>query len=279
MSGCPGTVLFFLCLAAVFAAGCMSQTSQETTIPTPAPIAPIPLTPERTTAVVPSTNPDETATPDVIPGTTLLPIADPTDVTDIMFVHYSDSDFSVDYPSEWNLTHSLYTRYFCQNVFDTSRTGYHVCYENETRSIGPFNFYEDDTLRKPSRIVTFTSPDGTLKFISFISDFLDTVDSQTPRNSSVEWARSEFEVRYPDLSASPYVTNTKFFRSGNFLITTFDVILPESTHYYPTTYTEESVVTLHRVYAFAFTTDTKNFDRYRNLKDRILTSINIKDPA
>jgi hypothetical protein len=228
---------------------------------------------------MPTTNPDEITSPTILPDTTRSPTVDPTDVSAIRFAQYSDRDFSVDYPAAWNITHSAYTRYFCQNVFDDSRTNYHVCYENETKSIGPFNFYEDDTLRKPSRVVTFTSADGTLKFISFTSDFLDTVTGNGRRNSSVEWVRSEFEMRYPDLSASSYVTNTKFFRSGNFLISTFDVILPEGTDYYPTAYTGESVITLHRVYAFAFTTDTKNFDKYRNLKDRIITSIKINDLA
>ena len=175
--------------------------------------------------------------------------------------------------------HSTYTRYFCQNVFDDSRTNYHVCYENETKSIGPFNFYEDDTLRKPSRVVTFTSADGTLKFVSFTSDFLDTVTGKGRYNSSVEWVRNEFDMRYPDLSASSYVTNMKFFRSGNVMISTFDVILPEGTSYYPSAYTEESVITLHRMYAFAFTTDTNNFDRYRNLKDWMISSIKVHDLA
>jgi hypothetical protein len=278
MNDNSGAVLFFLCIAAVLAAGCTNQTLQDASIPVPTPSVSIPLT-ERTNLVIPTTYPGETTTPAVVPGTTLLPAADPTDVSDTTFMHYSDNDFSVDYPATWSITHSTYFRNFCQNVFDDSRMDYHVCYENETKSIGPFNFYEDDTLRKPSRIVTFTSADGTLKFVSFISDFLDTVNSQGRRNSSVEWARSEFELRYPDLSASSYVTNTKFFRSGNFLISTFDVILPDGTRYYPTAYTGESVITLHRVYAFAFTTDTKNFDKYRNLKDRIITSIKINDLA
>jgi hypothetical protein len=273
-----GTVLFFLCIAAVLAAGCTNQMFPEASIPAPAPSVSIPLT-ERTTLVIPTTNPRETTIPTIVPGTILAHTADPTDVSAITFVQYSDRDFSVEYPAAWNITHSAYTRYFCRNVFDNSRTNYHVCYENETKSIGQFNFYEDDTLRKPSRVVTFTSADGTLKFISFTSDFLDTVTGNERRNSSVEWTRSEFEVRYPELSASSYVTNTKFFRSGNFLISTFDVILPEGTDYYPTAYTGESVITLHRVYAFAFTTDTKNFDKYRNLKDRMITSINVNDLA
>jgi hypothetical protein len=277
MKVCSGTVLFFLCIAAVLAAGCASQTSQDSSIPVPTPAVSIPLTPEKTIPIISTTNPNETAITAVVPGATLLPTADPTIVSDITFMHYSDSDFSVDYPSSWSITHSTYTRYFCQNVFDDTRTDYHVCYENETKSIGPFNFYEDDTLRRPSRVVTFTSADGTLKFISFTSDFLATVNGDGRRNSSVEWARSEFEVRYPDLSASSYVTNTKFFRSGNFLTSTFDVRLPEGTHYYPTAYTEESVTTLHRLYAFAFTTDNKNFDIYRNLKDRMISSIKIND--
>jgi hypothetical protein len=274
-----GTVLFFLYIVAVLTAGCTSQIPQDSSVPSPTPAASIPFTVERTTPIMPTTNPDETSNQTVIPGTTQPPSADPTDVSDITFMHYSNSDFSIDYPAAWNITHSAYTRYFCQNVFDDSRTNYHVCYENETKSIGPFNFYEDDTLRKPSRVVTFRSADGTLKFVSFTSDFLDTVTGNGRHNSSVEWIRSEFEVRYPELSASSYVTNTKFFRSGNFLISTFDVILPEGTDYYPTAYTGESVITLHRVYAFAFTTDTKNFDRYRNLKDRMIASIQVHDLA
>lgn len=278
MNDRSGTVLFFLFIAAVLAAGCTNQTLPEASIPAPAPSVSIPLT-ERTTLVIPTTNPRETTIPTIVPGTTLPSTADTTDVSAITFIQYSDSDFSVEYPAAWNITHSAYFRYFCQNVFDDSRTNYHVCYENETKSIGPFNFYEDDTLRKPSRVVTFTSADGTLKFISFTSDFLDTVTGNGRRNSSVEWARSEFEVRYPDLSASSYVTNTKFFRGGNFLISTFDVILPEGTDYYPTAYTGESIITLHRVYAFAFTADNKNFDKYRNLKDQIITSIKINDLA
>jgi hypothetical protein len=278
MNDRPGTVLLFLCIAAVLAAGCINQTLPEASVPTPTPSVSIPLT-ATTILVIPTTNPLETTIPTIVPGTTLPPTADPTDVAPITFVRYSDSDFSVDYPASWNITRSAYNRYFCQNVFDDSRSNYHVCYDNETKSIGPFNFYEDDTLRKPSRVVTFTSADGTLKFISFTSDFLDTVTGNGRRNSSVEWIRSEFEMRYPDLSASSYVTNTKFFRSGNFLISRFDVILPEGTAYYPTAYTGESIVTLHRIYAFAFTSDTKNFDRYRNLKDRMISSIKVHDLA
>jgi hypothetical protein len=278
MTDRSGTVLFFLCFAAVLAAGCTDQTLPDASIPAITPTPPIPLT-EITTLVIPTTNRGETTLPTIVPGTTLAPMADPTDVAAITFMHYSDSDFSVDYPASWNITHSVYTRYFCRNVFDDSSTNYHVCYQNETRSIGPFNFYEDDTLRKPSRVVTFTSADGRLKFVSFTSDFLDTVTGNGRRNSSVEWVRNEFDMRYPDLSASSYVTNTKFFRSGNFLITTFDVRLPEGTDYYPTAYTGESIITLHRIYAFAFTTDSKNFERYRNLRDRILSSIKINDLA
>jgi len=278
MTDRSGTVLFFLCMAAVVAAGCTDQTLPDAPIPATTPTAPIPLT-EITTLAIPTTNRGETTIPTIVPGTTPAPMADPADVAAITFIHYSDSDFSVDYPTAWNITHSAYTRYFCRNVFDDSSTNNHVCYVNETKSIGPFNFYEDDTLRKPSRVVTFTSADGRLKFVAFTSDFLDTVTGNGRRNSSVEWVRNEFDMRYPDLSASSYVTNTKFFRSGNFLVSTFDVRLPEGTDYYPTAYTGKSVITLHRVYAFAFTTDSKNFERYRNLKDRMISSIQVNDLA
>jgi len=273
MKNNPGIVFIVLCIAAIFIAGCTNQTAPASIpIPTstPTPVTTIPL-------IVPTTSPNETTTPTIVPITTRSPQVDPTDVAEITFLRYSDSDFSVDYPATWTITNSSYTQYYCQNVLDSSRTDYHLCFENETKSIGPFNFYENDNFKKPSRIVTFTSADGTLKFVSFISDFLDSRNGDWILTPSMGWAKSEFEVRYPDLTAAPYITNYRFFKSENMLTSTFDVRLPGNTTYNPSAYTEKAVVTLHHVYMFAFTTDNIKIDNYRDLNDRILSSIKIND--
>jgi len=273
MKNYPGIVLVILCIAAIFGVGCTNQTAPLQT-PTPTPV-PTPVVPQVMTT--PIATPHETTTPASVPVTTLPPPADPSDISEITFLRYSDSDFSVDYPSPWTITHSTYTPYYCKNVLDTSRSDYHVCFENETKTIGPFDFYEDDNIQKPSRIVMFTSADGTLKFVSFTSDFRENMNGYWVLDPSVDWAKNEFELRYPNLSASTYVTNYKYFRSENILTSTFDVRLPENPKYYPEAYTEKSIVTLHHVYTFAFITTKENFDKYRNLKERILSSIKPND--
>jgi len=263
--------LILLCMAVIFSAGCTNQTLSSQSPPTPTPTTVIPtITPNVTTA-------NATTSTSIIPIVTPTQKPDPTDVSEITFSRYSDSDFSVDYPSTWIITHSLYTPYYCKSVLDSSRKDFHVCFENETKSIGPFSFYEDDNLKKPYRIVTFMSADGELKFVSFTSDFLDTMSGYWRLNPNMDWARGEFELRYPGLTSSTYITNYKYFKSENVLASTFDVKLPEGTKYLPSAYSEKAVVTMHHVYNFVFITNNKNFDKYKNLKERIISSIKTND--
>jgi hypothetical protein len=280
MKKSPGIVLVLLITVILVTAGCTSQ---------PAPAAPVQPTPEPSvpatsgtpvmTLPIPQITNEVTTTPPVTPMESSPPPADPTDVTRIKFLHYSDSDFSVDYPSTWIITHSTYTPYYCVNDTYVYNRTYHVCYENETRSIGPLNFHVNDNLVKPYRIVMFTSADGRLKFVVSTSDFINSLNGYFRLDPTIEWIKNEFQLTYPDLAASSYVGNYRYFRSGNAMVSSWDVRLPEGSGYSPTAYTEEAVVTVHHFYRFLFIADNTNFDRYYSLKERMISSITTNDVA
>ena len=197
----------------------------------------------------------------------------------IPFVRYSDNDFSVDYPSAWNITKSSYTPYYCTNILEPDSSTYHLCYKDETQVTGPFNYYDDSNLQKQKRIVTFTSADGRIKFVSFTADFFDGLDGKVMINPTIEWSQKQFENNYPDLTgyAPNYVGNYRFFTTGNMVTSFYDVTMTRSTKYYPTAYTKKSVVTTHHVYTFAWVTDSENFTKYRNLKEYMVSSITVQD--
>jgi len=269
--------LIFLCLVIIFVAGCTNQTASNVSTQTPIPTNDI--TSAITTSIILTESPSTTTTTSIVPNKTPTPKPDPTDVSEIKFLSYSDSDFSVDYPSTWTITNSTYSPYYCESVLETSRNDYHVCFENETKSIGPFYFWESDHYKKPYRVVTFMSADGKLKFVSFTIDFLETMSGNYMLKPNMDWTRAQFEARYPNLTASTYITNYKYYQAQNALASTFDVKLPEGSNYDPSAYSEKAVVTLHHIHYFAFITDNKNFDKFRNLKDRIISTIKTSDSS
>lgn len=272
-----GIVLIFLCIAVLCATGCTTRPeTQEVTPSTPAlPVLTITGTPVPETSVIPRT------TPRVVVTKTLRPKADPTDLSKITFVRYSDNDFSVDYPSTWTITPSAYTPYYCKNNLDTDSSTFLVCYKNETQLAGPFNFYDESSLKKQRRIVTFTSPDGSIRFVSYTSDFFDGLNGNVMLNPTIEWSRTDFEKNYPDLTgyAAKYIGNYQFFTSGNSRISSYDVTLSKDLRYYPSAYTKRTVVTTHHLYSFAFVTSVENFSKYQNLKEYLFSSITINDAA
>jgi hypothetical protein len=123
------------------------------------------------------------------------------------------------------------------------------------------------------------SADGKLKFVSFTIDFLETMSGNYMLKPNMDWTRAQFEARYPNLTASTYITNYKYYQAQNALASTFDVKLPEGSNYDPSAYSEKAVVTLHHIHYFAFITDNKNFDKFRNLKDRIISTIKTSDSS
>ncbi len=197
-------ILFFflvICIAMIFSAGCTSTGSTNTTTQittTPSQTSPI-RTPSRITTI-------ETTIPTTTVATlneTPLVKPDPADVSQINFSHYSNDDFSVDYPSEWNVSESTFTSYYCLNDLNPMSHNYTICYQNETRDIGPFDFYstywDNGVFQPTSRVVMFTSADGTLKFSSFISDFTPPAIGDYVLKPTLEWCKAAFEENPPNL--------------------------------------------------------------------------------
>jgi hypothetical protein len=250
----PGTILIFLILAAIFSAGC---TNPAPVPPAPAPVfttpVPTPAVPVVTTISLVPTTPPVTQAPTIVPKTTLIPRADPADVSEITFLHYSDGDFSMDYPSTWTLATSYSTPY----------------------PIGPFYLVDDPRLNPPYRVVTFTSPDSTKKIVALTQDFERA--GIYVLNPTIDWGKAMFERNYPDLSPANYLGNYKYFSGGNTMASSYDVLLPRGSGYYPSAYSVKTVITVRRVHNFGFFTDTENFQKYQNLKERIFASIKITD--
>jgi len=274
-----------LCILLLAAAAVLSGCTR----PQPAAGAtPAPLLQTGTPVVMVSTSPlpaiTETATPliTVTPVKTAsavlspVPAADPADISRITFLRYNGNDFSVDYPSTWTVRESTYTPYYCMNNVDVENGYYRVCYQDEMRTIGPFNFYEgQNNFKTPSRIVTFTSADGRLKFVAYIQEFLDNLDGTITVYPSYDFVKNDFHKMYPDLFSLNYVANYREFRAGNANAFSIDVNLPPG--HYPPAYTEEVLITVHHLYRFAFITDNEGFSTYRDLNNRMLASIQTND--
>jgi hypothetical protein len=228
-------------------------TSEITTVPISVPV----------TTIIPATSP---TTMIAITKAKFIATADPVDVSEIQFTRYTDSDFSMDYPSTWSVSKSTYTSYFCKPI---ERTG---CYENELKTIGPFYFGETDGLKKPARIVTFTSADGKQKIVAFISDFLDNANQNFGIDPDIQWVKDRVTDNYPDVAGSA-VGDYQYDRSGNAMTISYSVTMPFGSDAYPLAYKIKNFFTVHHNYEFAFVSDVENIQKYRNLEERILSSI------
>jgi hypothetical protein len=262
MRNYSGIILAFLAIVVIFTAGCTNQTAPEASVPVPTLTTPVPtLTtlPVITTPAIPTppstgaTTPAVPITPTVIPVTPLLPEADPTDMSAITFEFYYDNDFSVEYPSTWTIETLIYVPY----------------------PVGPLYVSNDPRFNTQYRVVTFTSPDQSKKFVALTQDFERA--GAFSLNPTIEWTRRMFQRDYPDLSAATYLGNYKYFAIGTAMASTYDVTLPEGTHYYPSAYTIETIVSQLHAYNFGFFTDTANFTKYRNLKEIMISSVKTPD--
>jgi hypothetical protein len=262
--------IFLLCLIAGLAllSGCTQTTSKPpeqgiTTNPTLMLTSGIPTVSPSVPGTTPTTSPTTMiATVNATPSVK----ADPTDVSQIQFLRYTDSDFSMDYPSTWNIAKSTYTSYFCKPV---ERTG---CYETELKTIGPFYFGETAGLKKPTRIVTFTSADGKQKVVSFTSDVLDNAHQNFGIDQDIKWAKDRVTDNYPDVAGFA-VGDYQYDRSGNSMTIRYTVTMPVGSDAYPLAYKMKNFYTVHHDYEFAFISDTENIQKYRNLEERILSTI------
>jgi hypothetical protein len=270
MKNYPGICVIFLCIAFIFGAGCESQTGGS--VPTTAPATAIP-TPSGTTMTteIPTISPNATLTvPPPLP--TVTPEPDPTNVAEINFSHYSDSDFSLDYPTAWSVAKSTFTLYNCNSV-ETDR-----CYLTEIQTIGPFDFHENAHLKKEVRVVTFASADGSQRMVAFISDFLDGLTGNFMLNPDLTWAQAQVARDYPDIGSTG-VGNYQYSRSGNTMSSRFTVVAPPGSVEYPLEYTKKNFVTIHHIYEFAIISDREHMEKYYNLDTFLLTSVTPADKA
>ena len=251
----PGTVFVALVIVVIFSAGCINQPAPQASVPTTIPTTPVPTTAipsVAVTSIIPATVPT-VATTTIVTTTTQVPEADPTDMSRITFEFYYDNDFSVEYPSTWTIGTSEYIPY----------------------PVGPFYVYNDPRFNPQYRVVTFTSPDTTKKFVALTQDF-ERAGTFT-LNPTIEWARQMFQRDYPGLSALTCLGNYKYFSIGTGMASSYDVTLPGGTQYYPSAYTIETIVSQLHVHNFGFFTDTANFSKYRNLEEIMIGSVKTPD--
>ncbi len=251
----PGIILVFLVIVVIFSAGCTNQPAPVTSVPATTLTTPVTTTASQsvtTTTIIPTSPPTIPPTT-VVPVTAQIPGPDPTDMAEITFEFYYDNDFSVEYPSTWTIA-------------DPTETPYPV---------GPFYVYDDPRFTSSYRVVTFTSPDATKKFVALTQDF-ERAGTFT-LNPTIAWTREMFQRDYKDLSAVNYLGNYKYFSSGTGMASSYDVTLPEGTQYYPSAYTIKTIVSERHVFNFGFFTDTANFNKYRNLGEIMIGSVKTPD--
>ncbi len=196
--------------------------------------------------------------------------ADPEDLAQIVFLRYSDSDFTLDYPSTWTVEHSSYVSSICTS------TATNRCYEKEVRETGPFDFNEYAFLKKPTRIVTFTSADKTQKIVSFVADFREGMSNNLQLDPTLEWCKERVVTSYPDVSGSA-VGDYQYSATGNTRTSIHTVMTAPGSSVYPLAYTMKNIVTTHRTAEFAFISDVDNIQKYRYLRDRMIGSIQVED--
>jgi hypothetical protein len=207
------------------------------------------------TAATQST-PDPT-TLSTLETTQTMPVPMPTaetDVSKITFSDYSDMDFSLDYPSNWQIEES------------------NVDYSTKKISGG-------DIFKESVRIVAFVSEDNKTKLVATTYDFIAT--GYRVSNPDIEWCRNSVTAQFPDVNGATAVVNYKYFEDdGRNPTVTYDVILPKSSNWYPHSYSERIVITLHHEYIFDFIAERGDIDAYNNVKDVMFSSIipNDKNP-
>lgn len=175
MRNYSGIILAFLVIAVIFTAGCTNQTAPEVPVPVPPLTTPVPtLTnlPVISTPAIPilpstvATTPAVLITTAVVPITTQIPKADPTDVSEITFSFYYNSDFSVEYPSTWTIETSMYTPYqSARFIYTTIRVLIHriVSSRLQARILPKNSSHSRRILNKPERSVSNPLLNGARK--------------------------------------------------------------------------------------------------------------------
>ena len=159
----------------------------------------------------------------------------------------------MDYPSTWTLATSYSTPY----------------------PVGPFYLFDDPRLNPPYRVVTFTSPDSTKKIVALTQDFERA--GIYVLNPTIDWGKAMFERNYPNLSTGELPRELQIFFRREYNGILLRCTVAQRVWILPFSVPVKTVITVRRVHNFGFFTDTENFQKYQNLKEKIFASIKIND--
>jgi hypothetical protein len=237
--------------------GC-SQPTTSTTLLSPVPTSQPGVTETATIQI--------TLTPELLPTLTTTPIPEnqtrdedipepiptsETNISKITFSRYSDNDITLDYPSTWEIKKST------------------ADYTNNELS-------SRDIFKQPARIVSFESEDNKTKLVVTTLDFISAGNWIV--NPNIDWTRNSVTNQFPDVNGAAAVINFKYFKDDKRnIVETFDVILPKSSKWYPYSYSEKAIVTLHREYLIKFIAEDGNIENYKNIRDVVFSSISPND--
>jgi hypothetical protein len=247
-------LLIVLLVTVIITAGCVNENKSN--------ITPTQTTPMSTIIVtsVPTTIGTIIPTPTAIPTTenqineTVNPKPIPTaemNISNITFSHYSDTDFSLNYPSTWEIKKT--TAEFSNNLINGR-----------------------DVIKQPGRKIEFVGKDNKTRLEATTYDFISPGAFVISRDFS--WARDSVTAQFPDVNGATAVINNNFFKDDrNNMVATFDVILPKSSVSYPYSYSEKVIVTFRHDYSFKLIAERGNIEGYKNLKEAIFTSIVTND--
>jgi len=251
-------------ISLVLAAGC-TTTPPKKIINTPATITETPslavTTPFTTTSTqiiilpTPTPVPTETGfTGYTLPDRTPVPLVteSPKILVDPVsnYTLYSNNDFSVSYPQGWEVVNEIMR-------YPSNR----MCGENK--------------LKPEARLLTFRSADSSLNFTALTMDFV-TVDKCDIKTTIDVW-QDTIQPRFFDVAGPSAMTNFEVkyseFKTPS---VNFDVMIPQSSVFYPAEYSERDIVSYTHFYTFRF---NGNLTGWKEVKDTMFRSLKTEERA
>jgi hypothetical protein len=247
-------ILVIVLVTVIITAGCVSENKSNLIPAQTTPISTIIVTPVFTTVPTAIPTPTTVFTSEDQINKTDNPEPIPTaemNISNITFSHYSDTDFSLNYPLTWEIKKT--TTEFSNNQINGR-----------------------DVIKQPGRKIEFVGKDNKTRLEATTYDFISPGAFVISRDFN--WARDSVTAQFPDVNGATAVINNNFFKDDrNNMVATFDVILPKSSLSYPYSYSEKAIITFRHDYSFKLIAERGNIEEYKNLKEAIFTSIVTND--
>jgi hypothetical protein len=177
-------------------------------------------------------------------------VAVPTMNPDQPYLLYSDTDFSIEYPSNWTVS-STTTTY-------------------DGTNLAPF-----ETFVAGTRQVTFSDGNST----SFVALTTDKVNARQTTSWYPDFNKVAdlLTLHYDDVQGAKLIRNYQTFKTEVYRTPyiRFDVILPDYSKYYPLEYTEQDMISFSHFYTFQFTTSGTLSD-YSGMKDHMFATLKVE---